>query len=276
MLCEGKIISLYCIVDDILKGLHHQEDIRVKVSDSEVITTAFVSVLFFGGHIDNARRFMQMKGYVPRMLDKSRFCRRLHRLSDLLMTMFFETGQALKDMAGAADYILDSFPVSVCENVRLSRCKIIKERDFLGRHSTHSRFFYGVRVQLLTLNGIPVEFCIVPGKENDSQSLRKLPFQVAPESNIYMDAGYTDYKAEDDAWDAELIRLMVDRRGNSRRKDAPHIKYLKKAMRKRIETTIGLIRAKSLRSIHATTKQGFLLKVALFVIAFTFDKLTLN
>ena len=55
MLCESKIIALYCIVDDILKGMQHYEDARVKVSDSEVITTAFVSVLYFGGHLDNAR-----------------------------------------------------------------------------------------------------------------------------------------------------------------------------------------------------------------------------
>jgi hypothetical protein len=276
MLSEGKIIALYCIVDDLLKGLRHREDIRTRMSDSEVITTAFVSVLYFGGHMDNAMHFMKMKGYVPTMLEKSRYCRRLHRLSDLLLSMFHAIGQDLKDMAGAADYVLDSFPVSVCDNVRIPRCKILKDKAFLGRHSAMSRYFYGVRVQLLTLDGIPVEFCMVPGRENDSQSLRKLPFQVAPESKIYMDAGYTDYRAEDDAWDAELIRLMVDRKANSRRKDEPHIKYIKKTMRKKIETTISEVKAKMLRSIHATTQQGFLIKVALFVIAFAFEKLTTN
>ena len=52
MLSEDKIIALYCIVDDILKAMHHQEDKRVRVSDSEVITTAFVAVLYFGGHLE--------------------------------------------------------------------------------------------------------------------------------------------------------------------------------------------------------------------------------
>ena len=65
MLSEDKIITLYCIVDDILKAMHHQEDKRVRVSDSEVITTAFVAALYFGGHLDHARHFMQMHGYVP-------------------------------------------------------------------------------------------------------------------------------------------------------------------------------------------------------------------
>ena len=72
---KDKIIALHCIVDDILKAMRHREDSRVRVSDSEVITTAFVAVLYFGGHLDHARHFMQMQGYVPQMLDKSRFCR---------------------------------------------------------------------------------------------------------------------------------------------------------------------------------------------------------
>ena len=111
MLSEDKIIALYCIVDDMLKGMHHYEDAKVKVSDSEVITTAFVSVLYFGGHLDNARHFMKLKGYVSNLLGKSRLSRRLHRLSDFLLALFYGLGKQLKDLAGAADYRLDSFPV---------------------------------------------------------------------------------------------------------------------------------------------------------------------
>ena len=63
---------------------------------------------------------------------------------------------------------------------------------------------------------------------------------------------------------------------NSRRKDEPHIRYIKETMRKNIETSISLVKAKMLRNIHTVTMQGFLLKVALFVISFTFEKLTIN
>jgi hypothetical protein len=40
------------------------------------------------------------------------------------------------------------------------------------------------------------------GLENDSRTLGKLPFDVAPESKIYMDAGYTDYLSEEDLFEA--------------------------------------------------------------------------
>jgi len=109
---------------------------------------------------------------------------------------------------------------------------VIKGEAFRGKHFAMSRYFHGILVPLLTLQGILVEFCLIPGKENASQSLRNLPFQGPQESNIYKVAGYTDYRAEDDAWDAELIKLMVGRKRNSRRQDAPHIKYLKENRRK--------------------------------------------
>jgi hypothetical protein len=49
MLSEAKIISIFCIVDDMLKACGHKEDIRIRVSDSEIITTAIISALYFGG-----------------------------------------------------------------------------------------------------------------------------------------------------------------------------------------------------------------------------------
>jgi hypothetical protein len=77
MLSEDKIISIYCFVDDLLKSFGWQEDVRRKISDSEIITTvpnAFgISALYFGGHSDNSRHFMKMTGLCPCMLDKSRF-----------------------------------------------------------------------------------------------------------------------------------------------------------------------------------------------------------
>ena len=274
MLSDPKIIALYCIVDDLLKAMHHQEDVRVKVKDSEVITTAFVSVLYFGGHMDNARMFMKIAGYTPAMLDKSRFCRRLHRLSDLLFTMFQQIGQKLKDMAGAADYLLDSFPVPACDNVRIFKEKRLKNEGFRGKWSAMSRWFYGIRVQVLTLEGIPVEFCFMPGAQGDVHALTKLPLSVAPESSIWTDAGYTDYKLEDLMMDQDGVWLQPRRKSNSKRKDEPWMDYLKQQVRKMIETHFSCIKARMPRNIHAVTAKGFYLKTALFIIAYTFEQFT--
>ncbi|MEJ0101763.1 MAG: IS982 family transposase [Bacteroidota bacterium] len=275
MLTEDKIIGIYCIVDDILKGIGHLEDSRRKVSDSEIITTAIVSALYFGGHLDNGRGFMKMTKLVPDMLDKSRFNRRLHQVSELVFSMFWQLGHCLKSMAGAAEYVIDSFPVAVCDNIRISRSKLIKGEQWRGKQSSMRRYFYGVKVQVLvTDKGIPVEFGFVPGSESDVQALKKLPMAVAAESKIYGDAAYTDYQIEDTMKQADLIELMIGRRGNSKRPDEPWIRFIKEHMRKGIETSFSEIKALFLRKIHAVTFQGFLLKIVMFILAFTLNKLT--
>jgi hypothetical protein len=242
--------------------------------DSEVITTALVSALYFGGHLQNARGFMKMTGLVPCMLDKSRFTRRLHGLTELVCSLFFQLGQQLKELAGACDYVIDSFPVAVCDNIRINRCRLLKGEQWRGKQVSMRRYFYGVKVQVLaTASGIPVEFCFVPGAESDVQALKKLPLAVAEESKVYADSAYTDYNIEDSIKDADLIELMVQRKSNSKRKDEPWIRFLKEHMRKGIETTFSLLKALFLRKIHAVTFKGFLLKIMLFIVAFTLDKL---
>jgi len=275
MLTGDKIISIYCIIDDILKASGHQEDSRRKVSDSEIITTALVSALYFGGHVDNGRNFMRMTGFVPDMLDKSRFNRRLHQVSEILFSLFYQIGAYLKTVAGASQYVIDSFPVAVCDNIRISRCKLLKGEQWRGKQCSMRRYFYGVKVQVLVNEqGIPVEFCFVPGCESDVQALKKLPLAVAAESNIYGDAAYTDYQIEDDMKEADLIQLMIQRKSNSKRKDEPWIRFIKEYMRKGIETTFSEMKALFLRKIHAVTFKGFLIKLVMFILAFTLNKLT--
>lgn len=274
MLTDDKITALFCFIDDLLKAIGHQEDVRRRISDSELITTAIVSALFFGGHYEHARRFMQQYGYVPQMLDKSRFCRRMHKVHGLIYDLFMQVGFFFKEITCEKEYILDSFPVPVCDNIRVPNVRILQERKCWGRQASMRRFFYGVKVQLLvTSSGLPVEFCFVPGGENDSRAWHKIPLALSPESSVYADSAYTNYKVEDMLMEEDQIWVKTQRKSNLKRKDAPHEAFLKSEMRKYIETTISQIKALCLRKIHAVTLQGFLIKITLFIFAFTLKKI---
>jgi Transposase DDE domain len=274
MLQENKVIALYCIVDDLLKGIGHREPANRKMSDSDVITTALLSALYFGGHQDNARGFMQMTGLVSRMLDKSNFCRRLHRLEGLLYSLFFQLGHYLKAMAGAADYIIDSFPVAVCHNMRISRAKILQGQQWRGYTASMRQYFYGIKVQVLTTaSGIPVEFCFVPGRQHDVTALYQLPLAVAAESRIYADNAYINQDIEEMMLLAEGVELKVQRRTNNKKQDEPWIRFIKQYMRKPIETAFSGIKNLFPKKIHAVTAKGFFLKVILFIMAFTFNNI---
>lgn len=71
---------------------------------------------------------------------------------------------------------------------------------------------------------------------NDTRGLKALPLNLPASSSIYCDAGYTDYRAEDECQENDGIFLKV----------FP-------------------------KSIHAVTMDGFLLKVAGFIVVFTIE-----
>lgn len=265
--------ALYCITDDLLKAVGHRDDCRRAMTDAEVLTVALVAAHCFGGNLEHSRRFLREAGLMPRMLSRSRLCRRLHAVADLAYALFHQLGAALKELSPSAKYLLDSFPVAACDNIRIKRARLLRGAQWRGRLSAHRRYFYGVRVQVVTTEeGVPVEFAFLPGAASDTRGLDVLPLALPEGSELFMDSGYTDYAAEDVAQELDGVTFCVQRKRGSRRWDDPWRAYYKQLMRKRIETAFSRLTAMFPRHIHATSFRGFLLKVSWFIIAFAFDK----
>lgn len=268
-----QVTAIYTIIDDALKAMHHWEDPRSTFSDAEVITTGVVAARFFGGHLTRAREFLRETGLMPRMLGESRFNRRWHAVRDLVWTLFEHFGLALKELNQSEQYLLDSFPVEVCANIRIRRSRLVAGEDYRGYCAARRSYFYGFRVQVLTTGaGVPVELAFLPGEANDTRGLSALPLVVAPGSEIFMDAGYTDYLAEDDALYADGVSFAVGRKKNSQRRDAWPEYCFKKMTRHLVETVFSQITSWFPKRIHAVTVEGFLLKATLFVFAFMLDQ----
>lgn len=263
---RDKVISIFCLVDDILKGINHEEDKRRKVSDSEVLTTALVSAMYFSGNHHHAIQFMKATNMVPKMLDTSRFSRRIHQVWQLLYEVFLTLSHYLKEFCCEMRYILDSFPVPVCDNMRIDRCKLLKGKKWRGYTASLRKYFYGVKVQLLvTQDGIPIQFHFVPGKTGDVKGLERIVRELSPESKVYADSAYTDYSIEDLLKNEKSLLLKIQRKGNSKRPDTIEQTQEKLKMRKRVETTISDIKKLFPRTIHAVTFNGFLLKLICFI-----------
>jgi hypothetical protein len=265
--------ALYCIVDDLLKAVGHKDDCRRELTDAEVVTAALCAAFNFGGNIERSRSFLQETGLMPRMLSRSRLNRRLHRVAGLVNTLFHQLGTVLKELSVSGRYLLDSFPVSVCDNMRISRCRLVCDEEFRGYIASKRRYFYGVRVQVVTTEGgVPVELAFLPGSASDVRGLGVLPLALPQGSQLFMDSGYTDYAVEDTAGEMDGIEFAPSRKQNSKRGDDVWRSYYKQLMRKRIETVFSQITNLFPKHIHAVTLDGFLLKVSMFVIAFALDK----
>jgi hypothetical protein len=141
---DDKIIATFCLCDDLLKAMHHQEDHQGQMNDAEIMTTALVASLFFRGNHESARAMLQQHSYIPHMVSKSRFSRRLHRIKDIFIIFFNILGQTWKTLNTDAIYVIDSIPIAVCDHIRIRRAKIYSHEDFRGYQASKKRYFYGL------------------------------------------------------------------------------------------------------------------------------------
>jgi hypothetical protein len=275
-MCDSTL-AIYCFIDDLLKSFEHKQDRRAEVSDSEVITVALVAMLYFGGNFERARLVLKELGLVRRMLSRSRLNRRLHRLSDLIELVFHRFGSVLKDLNWESRYLLDSFPVPVCDNIRIKRSRLVRDERFRGYQTSKRRYFYGVRVQVIArCDGVPVEFAILPGRFADIDGLAHLPLELPVGAQLIADSAYTQFEWEEYLRQTQDLRLLVVAKSNTQRPVEPRIEEYKKLFRKRIETAFGELMKLFPKKIHVTSLKGFLLKIQLFLLAFQIDKAIIN
>ncbi len=272
------ITTIYCLTDDFLKVNRHREDPQCTVSDAEVITVALTAARFFSGNFEHAWDLLTEHAYIPERLSRSQFNRRLHRLTTWLEALFEYLASIWKQTGEQALFLIDSFPVSVCDNIRIPRSRIYPlestEEAFRGYMPSKRRYFYGLRVHMLTNEaGLPVEVFFTPGRENDTGQLKNFAFDLPEGSTVYGDKAYNEYFTEDLLKEACGITLLPLRKKNSKRGVAAYVAYLQQYYRKRIETAFSSFERLLPKSIHAVTARGFELKVFLFVLACSFDGL---
>jgi hypothetical protein len=268
-------ITIYCFLDDYLQAIKHKEDKQCKMSDSEILMTAIIASLYFGGHHQNAINYVYEQGLCKYVLEKSRFNRRLHAIEELMYDIFQSLGNTLKQFNTSMEYVMDSFPVKICHNIRITNNRLLPlDEKYRGKCVAKREYFYGFRVQVIaTIEGDPVEFAIVPGSWNDTRGMHALPMQLPEGSRNISDSGYTNYQYEDLLLEYDNIWHDSVRKSNSKRKEPAYRTYYKNTLRKIIENVFSQINAKIPKRIHATSIKGFLLKVKFFIYSYTFNKL---
>jgi len=268
-----KFIAIYVFIDDILIEIGHKEPVNRNSSDSELITVALIAAKYYHGNIDHAISFVKSTKLIPGMLSKSRFNRRIHSIFELIIDLFLNIADIIKRLNISSEYIIDSFPVATCENIRICRSRIIKGKQYRGFKASMRKYFYGFTVQVITtVDGIPVEFAMLPGCYHDIDGMKNMLFNLPEGSTLYGDSAYTDYNYEQVCMDAERIKMMIARKSNTKQPHEPWENFMITNSRKRIETTFSQISSMFPKRIHAVTPYGFLMKVVLFIFVFTINE----
>lgn len=266
-------IAIYCFLDDLLLKINPEAiDNRRKLTDAQVVTTVILAAKYFYGNQASACSYLQSH-YGFTMPDKSNFNRILHKLTDLIAELFLQLGLIFIHLNLSNSYIIDSFPVPVCKNIRIPGAKLVSGKTYRGYNASKREYFYGFKVHVITTaEGIPIQYLVTAGSIHDNTAFQGMDINLPAGSDLYGDAAYINQEMKDLLLDFEGVTLKGATKKNTLIRNTWAEELENRYHRKRVENTFADITAKFPRKIHAVTAKGFLLKILCFIIMFILDK----
>lgn len=260
------IITVYVVVDEVLKVLAHESDSRAVVSDAEILTVALVAARYFQNRHESALVVLQSQAYIPR-LSLSRFNRRLHAL----WSQLWDVSSYLSDLwVEGSVFIIDTMPLPACQWARRKRCRKAQGQAYRGYNASKKWHYWGWQLHLVCdLRGIPVHFEVLPASWDELDATPHLLADLPPGSRVLADKGYVSLPEARAVYDHGQVQLIAKQRKNMIPNTLEHRELLKKH-RGRIETLFSQLQSMGIQQLHTRTAQGTGLKVLASLLAVTF------
>jgi len=206
---------------------------------------------------------MSGQGSLSGALSASGFNRRLHALADWLPLLLDLVGEVF---ATGEAFVIDSMPVPVCRRARAWRCKKVRGAEYCGycaakKETGALRAAFGWRLHLIvTPDGIPVSFDLLPASLHDLTPVHELIERVPGGAWVYGDKAYNSGDDETLLAGETGVRLVPIRTANM----TPNLideRVGLRTHRKKIEGVNSQLEAWGVQRLHARTNAGFMLKV---------------
>ena len=266
---ERYIITVYCLINEYLKISGIKDDVRAEMSNVEVLLIGYMVANDFNRNYFKVHQYVKMM-HLVKEIDYTRFLRRLVKINNVLSTLFLFLGSLFQRLNGAKIYSVDSFPVELCQITRQSRVRLWSDPSLKGYNASKGRFFYGFKVHMVvTTDKEPVMVHISQGSIHDVRAGYQF-IQYLPANSIAIgDKGYVSSKLEAFLKRFDIVLAPIGRNNMSKVNKEDY--FIKRRIRKGVETASSMITAKFGKVIKATTIGGFLTKLRLFITAYAIN-----
>ena len=232
------LVSVYCLIDDRLKGQRlRRRGPQPILSDAEVLTIEIVGeFLGIDTEIGLYRYFRAHFGdWFPRLrqVHRTTFTRQAANLWAVKCQLWQEiVPQVPHDRLIS---IVDSFPVPVCRFARAPRCRILAGLAAFGYDEVAKQTFFGLRAHIrLSWPGVISDFLLTPANVSDTQAAETMLPSV--QGWVLADRNYWKPDLRE-ALKSQGLHLMAPYKSKKREPFA-YPKWMTH-MRYRIETVIG-------------------------------------
>jgi hypothetical protein len=205
----------------------------------------------------------------PNMVDQSQFNRRSGSLRLILNELRKHVAQQL-DTHMASLYILDTAPVPVVGYKRSKKHSAFYNAEY-GYCASKKLHYWGYKLVLLvTADGIPVAFELVPANTDERDAAEEILSSANPESIALGDKGFIDEERQVDWKNRYGVSVYTFKRKNQYIRNEPEVSQLL-LHRRQIETTISsLERVEDVEDTGAKTVLGLSTRVIAKITSYTF------
>jgi Transposase DDE domain len=271
--------ALYARTDDLLKNCPYWAPWRPgtgicpQITDAELVTVAVMQALLGFGSEARWLRFARksLRGLFPYLPGQSGYNKRLRKLA---VTMIWLIRMLAMDTSLWSDdvWIVDSTPVECGRSKDTTRRSDLAGCAEYGYCASHSRYFWGLRLHLLTtLHGLPVGFALAGAKADERQVLLGILDDPALTTGragqvIIGDKNYYGRDFEATLAGAGLILLRPARKGERPRPGAQFFRPLRQIIESVNDTFKGQL---DLERHGGHTPPGVLTRVLHRILALT-------
>jgi len=271
--------ALYVRTDDLLKESPHRAPCRPavgigpQISDAELVTLAVMQALL--GFTSEARWLRHARTHLrdmfPRLPQQPGYNKRMRALA---ATMAWLIAVLARDTSLWSDdvWVADSTPVECGRSRETARRSDLAGWAEYGYCASHSRYFWGLRLHLLTtLHGLPAGFALTGAKADERQVLLDMladPALTAGRAGQVIIAGKNYYGRDFEATVAEggICLLRPARQGEA---DRPGTRFFK-PLRQIIESVNATFKGKlDLERHGGHTPAGVIARVLQRILALT-------
>lgn len=236
---KEQLVLLYSTVDDLLKmqacqGEWRRSNHKPRFTDAEVLVIALMQSYF---RTDTLKRtYLLVKANDPTAFKNlpgyKQWLARLHRLSSQTGTLIFSVPLKIEDVDEV--YLIDSYPVRMCEEIRHGRVNLLRDEGaYFGKSSRG--WFFGFKLHVLTtLKGKIIGAILTNGNVDDRDGARLLAGYLEEGSLCLGDLGYRGETFQLELFEEEGVLFLT--RADI---ETEELKKLHSKVRSRVETTFS-------------------------------------
>jgi len=268
---------LYVTIDDLLIDHPHWAPerpavgIAPKLSDAELITLAVIQALL--GHTSEARfiryAHTHLRPWFPYLPDRPGYNKRLRRSGQLMQHVIAYLARACPSFTDDL-WLVDSTPVECGRSRETAKRSDLAGWAEYGYCASHSRYFWGLRLHLITTpSGLPIAYALTGAKTDERDTcLDMIAFGQLdqPGQTIIADKGYRRASFETDLNAAGITLIRPALKSEP---DRPGRRFLR-AFRQIIESVNNTLKAQlDLERHGGRTKPGVCARILQRLLALT-------